>query len=72
MTDRESLLAFRMKEAEETLADAERMLQNGLSPRSITNRAYYAIFYSILALFLKTGINVKTSISHRRVSRSSH
>ena len=61
MTDQESLFAFRMKEAEETLSDAERMLQSGLSPRSITNRAYYAMFYAILALFLKTGINAKTS-----------
>jgi hypothetical protein len=43
MTDWESLLAFRMKEAEETLTDAERMLQDGLSPRSITNRAYNVI-----------------------------
>jgi len=61
MTDRESLLAFRMKEAEETLSDAERMLQSGLSTRSTTNRAYYAIFYAVLALFLKAGINAKTS-----------
>ena len=61
MTDRESLLAFRMKEAEETLSDAEQMLQSGLSPRSTTNRAYYAMFYAVLALFLKSGINAKTS-----------
>ena len=61
MTDRESLLAYRLKEAEETLADAEGMLRNGLSPRSITNRAYYAMFYVVLALFLKAGINAKTS-----------
>ena len=61
MTDRESLLAFRMKEAEETLSDAERMLQDSLSPRSITNRAYYAMFYAVLALFLKASIPAKTS-----------
>lgn len=61
MTDREALLAFRMKEAEETLTDAERMLQNKLSPRSTTNRAYYAMFYAVLGLFLKAGINAKTS-----------
>lgn len=61
MTDRESLVAFRMKEAGETISDAERMLQNGLSPRSITNRAYYAMFYAVLALFQKAGINAKTS-----------
>lgn len=61
MTDREALLAFRMKEAEETLADAERMLKGGLSPRSTSNRAYYAMFYAVLALFLKAGITARTS-----------
>jgi uncharacterized protein (UPF0332 family) len=61
MTDREALLAFRMREAAETLADAERMLESGLSPRSISNRAYYAMFYAVLALFLKSGIDLQTS-----------
>lgn len=61
MTDREALLAFRMKEAEETLADAEGMLKGGLSLRSTSNRAYYAMFYAVLALFLKAGITAKTS-----------
>ncbi len=37
------------------------MIQNNLSPRSIVNRAYYTVFYSLLALFLKADINVKTS-----------
>ncbi len=58
MTDREALLAFRMNEAEETLADAERMLKGGLSHRSTSNRAYYAMFYAVLALFLKGGVLV--------------
>jgi uncharacterized protein (UPF0332 family) len=61
MTDREALLAFRMREAAETLTDAERMLESGLSPRSISNRAYYAMFYAVLALFIKSGINAHTS-----------
>ena len=61
MTDREALLAFRLQEAADTLADAERMLESGVSPRSIANRAYYAMFYVVLALFLKTGINSRTS-----------
>lgn len=47
MTDKQTLLAFRLKQAEETLTDAEKMLQSGLSTRSIINRAYYAVFYSI-------------------------
>lgn len=61
MTDRETLFLYRLKQAEETLIDAEKMLSGNLSPRSITNRAYYSMFYALLALFLKTGINIKTS-----------
>jgi uncharacterized protein (UPF0332 family) len=61
MTDKQALLAYRLKQAEETLADAEKMLQNNLSPRSIINRAYYSIFYSVLALFLQSDITLKTS-----------
>ncbi|MBI4974903.1 MAG: HEPN domain-containing protein [Candidatus Omnitrophica bacterium] len=62
MTDMESLLSYRLKQAEETLLDAERMHKEGnFSPRSITNRAYYSMFYAVLALFLKTGIDIKTS-----------
>lgn len=62
MTDIESLFFYRIKQAEETLADAVRMHQEGnFSPRSITNRAYYAMFYSVLALFLKTGVDIRTS-----------
>ena len=51
MTDRETLFRYRLKEAEETLADAEQMLTGGFSPRSVVNRAYYAVFYFILAVF---------------------
>ena len=61
MTDKQTLLAYRLKQAEETLSDAEKMMENRLSPRSIINRAYYAVFYSILALFLSRNIIIKTS-----------
>jgi uncharacterized protein (UPF0332 family) len=61
MTDRETLLRYRMKQAEETLADAEAMAKSRLSPRSIVNRAYYAMFYAVLGLFLKTNVTLKTS-----------
>lgn len=61
MTDKETLFAYRLKQAEETLLDAEKMLHGGVSPRSITNRAYYSMFYAVLALFLKADINIKTS-----------
>ncbi len=61
MTDKQALCAYRLAQAEETFLDARKMLQNNLSPRSIINRAYYAMFYSVLALFLRADINLKTS-----------
>jgi uncharacterized protein (UPF0332 family) len=61
MTDRQALLEYRMKQAEETLADAEKMHKSGISPRSVMNRLYYAIFYAMLALFIHSNINIKTS-----------
>lgn len=61
MTDRETLFRYRLQEAEDTLADAEQMLTGGVSSRSVVNRAYYAVFYFILALFQKDGINARTS-----------
>ena len=61
MTDKETLFLYRLRQAEETLSDAKKMLENKLSPRSIINRAYYSMFYGILALFLKHDIEVKTS-----------
>jgi len=61
MTDKQILFTYRLKQAEETLADAEKMLQYNLTPRSTLNRAYYAMFYAVLALFLKTEIRLETS-----------
>jgi uncharacterized protein (UPF0332 family) len=61
MTDREALFTYRIKQADETLLDAERMLEGSFSSRSITNRAYYSMFYAVLALFLKADMNIKTS-----------
>jgi uncharacterized protein (UPF0332 family) len=61
MTDKQVLFTYRLTQADETLSDAKRMLQEKLSPRSIINRAYYSMFYALLALFLKADINLKTS-----------
>lgn len=61
MTDKQTLFTYRLKQAEETLFDAEKMAQTNISPRSVINRAYYSMFYAILALFLNTNINLKTS-----------
>jgi len=53
MTERETLFTYRLQEAEETLADAVQMLDGDCSPRSIVNRAYYTMFYAVLALFIR-------------------
>ena len=40
MTEKQTLFQYRLKQAEETLSDVEKMLQENLSPRSIINRSY--------------------------------
>ena len=42
----------RIKQAEESLEEAEYLFEGKKSPRSIINRAYYAMFYAILALLI--------------------
>jgi uncharacterized protein (UPF0332 family) len=61
MTDQQTLFAYRIAEAEETLSDARALLENGRSPRSVVNRAYYAMFYGVLALLIAEEIEHKTS-----------
>ena len=61
LTDIETLIQHRWNQALETLADAEKMDSANLSPRTVMNRAYYAMFYGALATFLKLGISIKTS-----------
>ena len=61
MTDKEALFAYRLQQAEETLSDAETMLVERVSPRSIINRAYYSMFYGLLALFIRTDVTLRTS-----------
>lgn len=61
MTDKDVLFRYRITQAEETLSDAEKMLQENLSHRSIVNRAYYSMFYALLALFIDKDVNLKTS-----------
>ena len=61
MTDNQTLFEYRLQQAEETLLDAGKMLKSHVSARSIANRAYYAMFYGVLALFLEEDIPIKTS-----------
>lgn len=55
MTDKEKqiqLSRYRLKQAEESINEAMCLVSGNGSPRSIINRAYYAMFYSVLALIV--------------------
>jgi uncharacterized protein (UPF0332 family) len=55
-----ALVAYRLEQAQEALLAAELSLSNALH-RSAINRAYYAMFYAVLAL-----------LAHRTVETSRH
>jgi uncharacterized protein (UPF0332 family) len=59
-----TLIRYRMSQAEESLTDAEILIQAQRTPRSIINRCYYAMFYAALALLQTTG---KASSKHTGV-----
>jgi uncharacterized protein (UPF0332 family) len=61
VTDLETIFGYRMRQTEETLSEAVKMLGSGFSPRSIVNRSYYAMFYAVLALFIHSNTPHKTS-----------
>jgi uncharacterized protein (UPF0332 family) len=49
---KKNLALNRLKQAEESLDEARYLFEGRKSPRSVINRAYYAMFYSILALLI--------------------
>jgi uncharacterized protein (UPF0332 family) len=82
----EDLLCYRMEQAHETLQEAE-ILLNASALRGAVNRAYYAMFYTLLALLATKQLGtskhsgalalfdrefVKTGVFARELSRSLH
>ena len=61
MTDKNTLYQYRLEDAQATLIDAKLLFDADASPRSVINRAYYAMFYAVLSLFLKCDITLETS-----------
>lgn len=49
---RHELSRYRIRQSEESLDEATYLLSGQKSPRSIINRAYYAMFYCVLALLI--------------------
>jgi len=81
-----ALIRYRLEQAREALAAAELTLANGLE-RSAINRAYYAMFYAVLALLAERTIEtsrhsgvlaqfdllyVKPQVFRAEMSRSLH
>lgn len=55
MTNNEKLrdlARFRIQQAAESLDEARFLMTGGKSARSVVNRAYYAMFYAVLALLV--------------------
>jgi hypothetical protein len=51
--EKQVLLAkYRLKQAHETLDEAEYLFEGNKSPRSVINRVYYAMYYAVLALII--------------------
>jgi len=51
----DTLVRRRLEQEQIALADARFLLAGSRSAQSIVNRAYYAMFYAVLALLQKTG-----------------
>ena len=52
----ETLTRYRVQEAEESLSEGRLLLEGGGSLRSVCNRAYYCMFYAVLALLESKGV----------------
>jgi uncharacterized protein (UPF0332 family) len=46
----QTLVAYRLTEARESLAEAKVLLREKMSNRSVMNRLYYTMFYAVLAV----------------------
>ena len=53
---KKDLIQYRLESAREMLRDASLLKENGGSPVSIINRAYYSVFYAALALLVTEDI----------------
>ena len=50
MTDnRKSLIEYRLTQAKDSLKEADVLHKSGMSLRSVMNRLYYSMFYTVLA-----------------------
>lgn len=48
--NRRSLIEYRLSQARDSIKEADILYQSGMSFRSVMNRIYYSMFYTVLAL----------------------
>lgn len=51
-----ALIAYRLKEADDSVAEAKVLLKENMSLRAVMNRLYYAMFYAVLAILQEKGM----------------
>jgi uncharacterized protein (UPF0332 family) len=64
--DRNQVITLRLKNAKQTMCEARLLADNGYWNATI-NRLYYACYYAVTALLLKTGIEVQTHAGVRQM-----
>ena len=62
--DKRSLIQYRLNQAREVLKDAHALYDIERTPISIVNRAYYSMFYAVLALMISID---KSTAKHQGV-----
>jgi uncharacterized protein (UPF0332 family) len=72
----ETLIRYRLEQADESLESAQLLLDNGKYRPSIS-RSYYAMFYAVLALLVKEGHRISKhtgaiSVFNRGVREEGH
>lgn len=87
MSEKASLIQYRPEQARQSLKEADVLLTAGMSLRSVMNRLYYAMFYTVLALLQdkQAGTSkhsgaislfdrefIKTEIFDRKISKALH
>lgn len=48
--EKKALIQYRLSQAKDSMKEADVLLREGMSYRSVINRLYYAMFYAVLAL----------------------
>jgi uncharacterized protein (UPF0332 family) len=60
--EKKALIQYRLLQAKDSMKEADLLLREGMSSRSVINRLYYAMFYAVLALLQEKEIGTSKHI----------